>query len=159
MNKKCVERIESAIEKIEQSGRESNIKYFDPGLQKRIAARLASFECKECDAHLESLCSYVETLLNSQFDHKDIRQYKKKVVAILLHLQKRHGLVQKDYYIGVFMSMGMSVGAGLGLVFGILNDGNMVLLGLPIGAGLGLSFGVAIGAAKDAEAKKKGLVI
>ncbi len=52
---------------------------------------------------------------------------------------------------GVYMSLGTS----LGLVFGIAVFKDNIALGLPIG----ISIGVAIGASKDQEAKKKGLVI
>ncbi|WP_234028562.1 hypothetical protein [Lentibacillus sp. Marseille-P4043] len=68
------------------------------------------------------------------------------------NLQKKHKLVEEGYYLGIFMSLGLSLGVVFGLT--VLDIG---LLGLPIG--VGMCIGLAIGSGMDADAKKRGKTI
>ncbi len=131
---------------------ETKNKKLDLELLERIIKRLHSFECEECKKYLKVINGQISILKqkHNAIDEKDIKEYNEVKNKIISHLQKEHKLVTKDYYIGIYMSLGIT----FGLIFGLSVFDN-IALGLPIG----LSIGLAIGTAKDEEAKKKGLVI
>ena len=79
--------------------------------------------------------------------HKSYNQIIKLVSAKLK-------LVPKNYYMTLYMSVGMaSFGLPLGVAIGIAAD-NLGLLGL--GLPVGMAIGIAIGAGKDRQAAKEG---
>lgn len=131
---------------------DKQVKSLELDMLKRIAIRLQSFECSECEDNLPRLGEYVRYLDENRdsLDKKELKEYRKNIELIKAHLQKEHGLVPEGYYMSIYMSLGMSIG----LVFGMLVFDNLAL-GLPIG----MSTGLAIGAGIDADYKKKGKTI
>ncbi len=134
-------------------------KRIDKNLLVRIVLRLKSLSggCEECAALTSKLSEYIKKHKQGGFQ-QDYAVYKRLINETTLHLNKKHGLVKEGYYIGAFMSLGISIGAGLGVAFGISVLGN-IALGIPLGCCFGLCAGLVLGSAKDAEAKKKGLII
>lgn len=120
----------------------------------RMIKRLSSFssECEECYQLFIDLENHLMQLNDrlKQLGKSDFKYHKQKIDHISSHLHKRHKLIASGYYLTVFMSIGLS----LGVVFGLLIFDN-IGLGLPIGIGIG----VGIGAILDADAKKKGMVL
>jgi len=120
----------------------------------RIIQRLSSFssDCEACDQHLIDLENHIIQLRANadQLAADDVKQHKQKIDNISDHLQKAHKLVTSGYYLSIYMTMGMS----LGVVFGLLIFDNIAIW-LPLGFGVG----IAIGAAIDADAEKKGMVL
>lgn len=131
---------------------DKQVKSLELDMLKRIAIRLQSFECSECEDNLSRLGEYVRYLDENRdsLDKKELKEYRKSIELIKAHLQKGHGLVPEGYYMSIYMSLGMSIG----LVFGMLVFDNLAL-GLP----LGMSVGLAIGSGIDADYKKKGKTI
>lgn len=145
--------IKQHIEEIKNKFDPKYIKKLDLPLTDRIAARLAEFsnDCKTCSQLLTGLEAELNNLLENQnLEKEQIRAFKKNQHAYISHLSKEHKLVREGQYVATYMSIGVS----LGLVFGMITFDN-IALGLPIG----IAVGVAIGSGKDADAKKKGLVI
>ena len=120
----------------------------------RIIQRLGSFspDCEACDQHFIDLENHLMQLRDEsdQLTDEDVKQHQQKINNMCDHLQKEHKLVTKNYYLSIYLSMG----AGIGVVFGLLLFDN-IGMGLPIGFGIG----IAIGAGLDADAEKKGLVL
>jgi len=79
----------------------------------------------------------------------DAIPYQKKMGTFKSSLQKKYKLVSKDYYISIWLPMGIALGLPYGLMFKNLT------LGIPIGLGIG----VAIGASLDRKAAKENRVI
>ncbi|HSQ87815.1 hypothetical protein [Romboutsia sp.] len=154
MDNELYEKLINNLEELKQEIGDKNTKLFNLILLERIIKRLISFNynCKECKKYTIDLNNHINKLKekHGQFNKRDFKEHKSKINGIISHLQKEHKLVTEGYYVGIYMSMGIS----LGLVFGLLLFDN-IALGLPIG----LSIGVAIGSSKDADAKKKGLII
>ncbi|MFD2658273.1 hypothetical protein [Gracilibacillus thailandensis] len=121
---------------------------------KRVVQRLSSFsgDCKDCYQHFNDFEEHLLQLKDKKdnFSDKDVKHHKQKLASISSHLQKQHKLVTSGYNLSIYMSIGTS----LGVVFGLLIFDN-IGLGLP----LGIAMGVAIGAGLDADAKKKGMVL
>src|SRR5699024_10644623 len=120
----------------------------------RIVEKMDTFcaDCEDCDRYLNELEMYVEELSNrmNQLYKEDYADNQKQVQELTSHLQKTHHLIPENYYMSIFMSLGM----GVGLPFGLLLFDN-IALGLPIG----MIFGIAIGVGMDADAMKKGKTI
>ena len=87
-----------------------------------------------------------EQVLDKDF----VNNHKKKLKLYVKHLTKEHNLVRSGYYTETYMALGLSLGVAFGLV---------ILDNLAIGLAIGLALGVGIGSGRDADAKKKGLVI
>ena len=86
----------------------------------------------------------------SGFEDKETRRNFTKIKNSIKNLViTKHKIVNKGFYTGMWMPLGMAIGLPWGLAFG-----NMVL-GLPIG----LAFGLAIGSWLDSKAAKEGRVI
>ena len=54
--------------------------------------------------------------------------------------------------VATYMTLGMSIGAGMGIIYGIAVFDN-IALGLPIGVGAGMAIGIALGQAKTKKDK------
>ena len=108
--------------------------------------------CEECSKQLQDVEVYL-TQLKKKVNHSEEIDYKKHKLhyhTISNHLTKQHEIITSGYYLSIFMS----IGSGLGLVFGMLIFDNMIL-GLVFGAAIG----VAVGSLLDANSKKKGKVL
>ncbi|MDI1322971.1 MAG: hypothetical protein PSV36_09490 [Algoriphagus sp.] len=82
------------------------------------------------------------------------KQLKKSQTLILKLLEKELKIVPKNYYLTIYMSLGMAAfGIPIGVAFG-LSLGNLAFLG--IGLPIGMAIGTAIGTAKDSKAKASG---
>ena len=121
-------------------------------LLERIAKKLYSFDCPECNKILNELDAPVRDLRDKidSLDKQELKKHNKKIESIKLHLQREHQLVPKGYYTSIYMSMGTS----FGLIFGLIFFDNLAL-----GLSIGLAIGVAVGAGMDADAKKKDKLI
>jgi hypothetical protein len=69
------------------------------------------------------------------------------MATFISHLQKKHKLVTDGTNLSMYISLGLSVG----VVFGLL-----LLDNLALGISFGFSIGIAIGIGLDESAKKKG---
>ena len=71
--------------------------------------------------------------------------------------EHEHQAAQQSNYVALCLMVGMMLGAGLGLVFGIALDN--IALGIPLGAGAGMTIGLSVGTAleqhnKDADVRR-----
>ncbi|MTI49128.1 hypothetical protein [Sporosalibacterium faouarense] len=83
---------------------------------------------------------------------KDLRKsYNKNFQSLKEEVKKNYGYVPKGTYIGIYLSIGVALGSGIGVVFTSINPAL-----ISIGIGLGISIGVAIGSSKEKEAEKDG---
>ena len=142
------------LEQLKNELSEKNAKRLNIHLFERLIKRLESFSenCTECKDYIEAVNVHIEDLINkqNQIETQDIKAHRQMVSRIISHLQKEHKLVTEGYYAGAYMSMGIS----FGLIFGLVIFDNMTLW-----LSVGLCLGLAIGSGKDADAKKKGLII
>lgn len=153
---KYVEELLTMIMKLRESTSQETVKKLDLDKCERIVKKLASFSesCRECEKHLLELKTHF-LQLEANIDQiatevLHLKQHKIVINDLVSHLQKEHKLVQEGTYLSLYMTMGIS----LSLVFGLLVFDNFALA-LPFGLGIGL----AIGAGLDADAKKKGNTI
>lgn len=108
--------------------------------------------CEECSKQLQDVEEYL-TQLKKKANHSEEIDYKKHKLhyhTISNHLTKQHEIITSGYYLSIFMS----IGSGLGLVFGMLIFDNMIL-GLVFGAAIGLVIGTTL----DANARNKGQML
>lgn len=142
------------LRQLKQNLSDEMSKKLDLSLCERIVKRFDEFtpECDECKRLALQFKDVVKELivLKDEISKDNIKKFHEFKSEAISHLEKQHQLVPQDHYTGTFMSLGLS----LGLVFGMAVFDN-IGLGLPIG----LAIGLAIGTSKDADAKKKGLVI
>ena len=142
------------LEQLKNELSEKNAKRLNIHLFERLIKRLESFSenCTECKDYIEAVNVHIEDLINkqNQIETQDSKAHRQMVSRIISHLQKEHKLVTEGYYAGAYMSMGIS----FGLIFGLVIFDNMTLW-----LSVGLCLGLAIGSGKDADAKKKGLII
>lgn len=120
----------------------------------RIVIRLDSFKenCNTCTEFLEHTDKYFESLIskNGVVSKEDFKRHRDIRTELVVHLIKQHRLVQKGQHMAGFISIGMAIGAVLGLT--VLNN---QAIGLPAGIVIGL----AMGYAADNNARRKGRVI
>ena len=130
-----------------------NYKGFDFELLERILNRLIMFSntCSFCMETIPQIISLVDYIYSSQkqLDKNYINEYRKKLNVIINHMIKEHKLITKEYFVGTYMPIGLS----LGVTFGIIFDN------ISMGISLGFSFGAVLGIIMDADAKKKGRTI
>lgn len=161
MDKNRLENIVKNTNYLKENLDEKKIKNLNLDLLEKIAKRLYSLsdKCKECNDYLLILEENVRLLKERENLPKDIYKSNNKIISdITTHLQNQHNIIQEGYYTVMCIGLGISFGAGLGLVFGLIIFDELAL-GLPIGSGLGISLGVAIGANMDKKAKEEGRVI
>jgi len=126
----------------------------------RMAKIVASFsaDCFECQNFQGKITKLAEDLGNLvQASKEERKSYFKMINSILKHLQERHKLITEGENLGIWIGIGVAIGGGMGIVFGIGSDN--IGMGIPIGAGIGIAIGSAIGSYMDAKAKKEGKVI
>ncbi len=120
----------------------------------RIIQKLHSFitDCEICEQYFNDLESRIIRIRDKevQLTMGEIDQLKQEIDHISTHLQEEHKLVSSGYYLSIYMTMGMSLGVVLGLL--VLDN---IALWLPLGFGIGITVGAAI----DADAEKKGMVL
>lgn len=99
--------------------------------------------------------SAIEVINSIGDDEKRIKRIaQESYSSITAILEKELGLVVKDYYRNLWMSLGIATfGMPLGVIFG-LSMGNMGLIG--IGLPLGIAIGVAVGSGLDKKALEEG---
>ncbi|MFA1819702.1 hypothetical protein ACDX78_05805 [Virgibacillus oceani] len=154
MDSQRVDKLKTILNELGKTVDEEIAKKLELEKCDRIIQKLSSFspDCEACDQHFIDLENHIMQLRDKsdQLTEEDIKQHKQIIDDISAHLQKEHKLVTKGYYLSIYISMG----AGIGVVLGLLVFDN-IGLGLPIGFGIG----VAIGAGLDADAEKKGMVL
>lgn len=119
----------------------------------RIVEKLKTFEstCKICETFLLDLEEQISHLVSMDIYEKEtVKEFTKLLGIITSHLQKEHHIVSSGYYLGIYMTMGTSIG----MLFGLTIFDN-----IGVGMALGTAFGVMIGISLDADAKKKGLTL
>jgi len=121
---------------------------------KKVTARIDSYaaNCLKCTEYMDDLLRIIEEIANNngQVDEAKIKSLNHLLQVVISHLESVHKLVPEGYYMSIFLSLGMCVG----LVFGLAIFDNIAIC-LP----LGLCLGICTGSALDADAKKKGKVI
>ena len=94
---------------------------------------------------------------NSSNKYKQIKKAKRKFIAFL---QKTFAFITKDYYTGMYMSLGisigMSLGVGIGVAFGIPKG---LVFGMMIGMSIGMCIGLLLGNMQDAIAEREGRIL
>ena len=126
----------------------------------RMAKRVASFsaDCVECQNFQGEITKLAEDVGNLvQASKEERKSYFKMINRILKHLQERHKLITKGENFAIWIGIGIAIGGGMGITFGVGSDN--IGMGMPIGAGMGMAIGSAIGSYMDAKAKKEGKVI
>ncbi|KGP72839.1 hypothetical protein [Pontibacillus yanchengensis] len=148
------EKLEELLVNIKEKLDEEDTSKLELERCQRIIHRASTYSsnCKACGDYLLELESHLHDLYEKVEHGKEpnVKEHRSFVGNIVSHMQKEHKLVTKGYYMSVFIS----IGTGLGLVFGSLLF-DQLALGLPIG----FMLGIAIGAGLDEDAKKKGNVI
>ncbi len=149
-----MEKLNTILEELKNTVDEKAAKKLGLDKCKRIIEKLYSFssDCEECDRRFNEIEKQIIQLFEKRnvLEENDFKQQKQIISSIISHLQKQHKLIPSGYYMSLFISIGSS----LGVVFGFLIFDN-IALGLPIGIGIG----AAIGASFDEDAKKKGLTL
>jgi hypothetical protein len=130
---------------------------------KKLTARYARLQELLSALTEYELSAETETFLNGYIKHlntfsgtdKQLRKALRNARgAMLQRLEKEHGLVPRNRYMLLWMSIGMAgFGIPMGVAFGAALD-NMGLLGL--GLPIGLAIGLSIGAGLDKKAKEEG---
>ncbi|WP_298520905.1 hypothetical protein [uncultured Kordia sp.] len=122
--------------------------YFKRLLEK-MATHAASPEALE--AFQTQIDEYVAAIpYKTGFEDKEIRRnFLKKKAKIKSAAITKHKLVNKGFYVSLWMPLGMALGMPWGVAFG------NIAFGLPIGLALGL----AIGSWLDSKAIKEGRVV
>jgi len=126
----------------------------------RMAKRVASFsaDCGECQNFQGEITKLAKDLGNLvQASKEERKSYFKMINSILKHLQKHHELITEGENVAIWIGIGIAIGSGMSIVFGVGSDNSG--MGMPIGAGIGIAIGSAIGSYLDAKAKKEGRVI
>ena len=120
----------------------------------RVITRLDSFkdECNICDEFLIHLDNYFAGLQEKQgiVTKEDLSRHRGIKTELVVHLMKHHKLIQKGHNMGLCISVGMGVGALLGLT---------ILKNPAIGIPLGMALGFGLGNLLDHQARRKGKVI
>lgn len=147
--KNLLQLTESLIEKSDSKKSRTLILDFFEKCVNRIVE--FSDDCAECENFVYETDKIVRKIENSpdEIEKPLLEQHKLNLRKIVNHLQREHKLVRE----GQFFELYMPTGLALGLPFGLLM-GNLAL-----GLSFGLIIGTAIGAAQDANAKKKGQLI
>ena len=124
-----------------------------------LAQRIDSFsiECSDCQAFKGKISTLVKNLDefnqmpadSAKLPEQIHKSYHKTMNTIIKHLQKSHKLITEGQNVGLWMSIGMALGIGIGSAM------DKSGAGLPIGIGLGM----AIGSYLDNKAKKEGRII
>ena len=106
------------------------------------------------DKIIESINQDIEELNSTTVTDNELRRLvKQKQSKIIKLVEKELKITPKNYYRSLWFILGMSLGSGIGVVFGI-SIGNMAFLG--IGVPVGMAIGIAIGTAMDKKAFEEG---
>lgn len=103
---------------------------------------------------IESINQDIEELNSTTLTDNELRRLvKHKQTKIIKLVEKELKITPKNYYRNLWFVLGMSLGSGIGVAFGI-SIGNMGLLG--IGVPIGMAIGIAVGTAMDKKAFEEG---
>ncbi|MCL2707291.1 MAG: hypothetical protein FWE97_03925 [Dehalococcoidia bacterium] len=119
----------------------------------KIARRVDQFsvDCPQCREYQARMSSILQELSIdvSQITKEKKRNYLGNMNTMLSHLKKAHGLISDGQNTGIWLVLGIGIGAALGATF------SNPAIGISAGLGLGLALGVCL----DAQARKAGKVI
>lgn len=141
----------------------------------RIAAKGQQYDAKDRESlkidflerallHVAPLIQYFADLelFRKAFDacieripaHKDVKlaehnAYLKQIGKLQKALKSKYNLIPKNYFIRLWIPLGVAIGAGWGVAF----------KNIGLGMGTGIALGVAIGVSFDRKAQKEGRVI
>lgn len=103
---------------------------------------------------IESINQDIEELNSTTLTGIELRRLvKQKQTKIINLVEKELKITSKNYYRNLWFVLGMSLGSGIGVSFGII-IGNMGLFG--IGIPIGMVIGLAVGTAMDKKAFEEG---
>lgn len=103
---------------------------------------------------IESVNQDMEELNTATLTGIELRRLvKQKQTKIINLVEKELKITPKNHYRSLWFILGISLGSGIGVCFGII-IGNMGLLG--IGIPIGMVIGMAIGSAMDRKAFEEG---
>jgi hypothetical protein len=106
------------------------------------------------DKIIEAINQDIKELNSTTVTGNELRRLvKQKQSKIIKLVEKELKITPKNYYRSLWLVLGMSLGSGIGVVFGI-SVGNMAFLGIGIPIGMGI--GIAIGTAMDKKAFEEG---
>ena len=103
---------------------------------------------------IESINQDIEELNSTILTGNELRRLvKQKQTKIIRLVEKELKITPKNYYRNLWLILGISLGSGIGVVFG-MSIANMGLLG--IGVPIGMVIGIAVGMAMDKKAFEEG---
>lgn len=89
-----------------------------------------------------------------------IKQIKKAKRIFMAFLQKTFAFITKDYYTGMYMSLGLSIGMSLGMGIGVaFGMPKGLVFGMMTGMTIGMCIGLLLGNMKDAIAVREGRIL
>jgi len=121
----------------------------------RFSEVLSAISQLKFGSETESKINALITEVIDVFGNKILKNTLQKKRSLLIELlDKKEGLVPKNYYRNQWMVLGMTLfGLPFGVIWGLsLDDFAYFSIGLPIG----MPIGMAIGAEKDKKAKSEG---
>ncbi len=146
-----VEELKKHLLELKHTADQQAVAKMDLDKVERLMNRMVDLElCDECESGLMELGEEYKRLKMKahELEKSDLRSHRKVLNKLLNHVHKVHKIVPQNYYMGVFMPLGLTFGMLIGLGF---------LENMVYGFTLGISFGLAIGAGLDAKSKKEGL--
>tara|TARA_R110001632_G_scaffold158479_1_gene276537 strand:+ start:90 stop:584 length:495 start_codon:yes stop_codon:yes gene_type:complete len=103
---------------------------------------------------IEKQLSELKLTSDSTNKYKQIKKAKRIFTAFL---QKTFAFITKDYYTGMYMSIGLSIGMSLGMGIGVaFGMPKGLVFGMMIGMTIGMCFGLLFGNMQDAIAEREG---
>ena len=132
--------------------------YINVRLLNNTAKKIDLFatECEACKQFKKDyntlLPNIVEEVNNTDFRNK----YEQKLVEVSKHLEKKHGIMPKNYYASLFTFIGILIGLFISYGIGYLFFPNLILIGLLYGTFSGFLIGRIIGLVKDKKLNQLG---
>lgn len=116
-----------------------------------LSLKLRDFE----DENLEGLMIKIKELINSSIEDEEFDQknYKKKVIEVKQIVNSKFDLQERGSVSSQYLGIGITLGAGIGIVFTSINPGMMSIF-----SAFGLAVGVYIGNQKESSLDKKGKI-
>ncbi|AGG06794.1 MULTISPECIES: hypothetical protein [Dehalococcoides] len=136
------------VAKLEASLSPKEIKKYRLKWLKTVLYQMDSFgqNCKDCSMFRHALTACLKTLSNKPVTQNDEESYFNTLNGAVLHLQNKHKLTPPGENIGIWLALGLVIGAGLGFV---LSD-------MAAGIAIGIITGLVIGGILDIAARKQG---
>ena len=108
-----------------------------------------AYKCEEKKISDQEINHYYYQII-SLLINQNYKNYRKVSLLLINYVENHYSLVEKEHYVGVYLSLGISIGTAIGVALMQVNTAFFA-----IGIACGISIGVAIGTSKDKEALKQ----